>query len=204
MEHEDQQVEQIKNFLREYGIWIGVGIVVGLGSLFGWRAYQASQVEAYQQRTDSYQQISSQLQNADEAGASSVEQQVAELEGSMHGVLARFQLAQQAVQNGDLEAAAMQLESAQQEASNPSVQALATIRLARVQLALGEYEQALATAGARLPESFKAQAEEIRGDIYLAQDNRSEARRAYQVAVDAGGAQSSPSLQMKFENLAGE
>ncbi|MCC5880690.1 MAG: tetratricopeptide repeat protein [Idiomarina sp.] len=204
MEHEDQQVEQIKQFLREYGIWIGAGVVIGLGSLFGWRAYQAAQVETQHERTAAYQQVSQQLQSSDEDALRVAEQLINELDGTAHGVVARLQLAQQAVQNGELERAAEILRVAQNDAPKPVLKALATTRLARVELALGNYEQALQALEQNLPESFTAQVEEVRGDVYFAQGDTQQARRAYQAAVDLGGAQSSPSLQMKFENLAGE
>lgn len=204
MEDEDQQVEQIKKFLREYGIWIGAGVVIGLGSLFGWRAYQSAQVETQQERTVAYQQVSEQLQSSDEDALRVAEQLISELDGTAHGVVARLQLAQRAVQNGELERAAEILNAAQREAPKPVLKALATTRLARVHLALGNYDEALQALDQNLPESFKAQVEEVRGDIYFAQGEPQQARRAYQTAVDLGGAQSSPSLQMKFENLAGE
>lgn len=204
MEHEDQQVEQIKQFLREYGIWIGAGVVIGLGSLFGWRAYQGMQLDTQHQRTAAYQQVSEQLQSSDEDALRVAEQLLNELDGTAHGMIARLQLAQQAVQNGELENAAEILTTAQSESSKPVLQALASTRLARVELALGNYDQALEALDQNLPDSFKAQVEEVRGDIYFAQGDTQQARRAYQSAVDLGGAQSSPSLQMKFENLTGE
>ena len=204
MEHEDQQVEQIKQFIREYGIWIGAGVVIGLGALFGWRGYQSMQLETQQQRTAAYQQVSEQLQNSDEDALRVAEALVNELDGTTHGVVARLQLAQQAVQNGALDDAAEMLAMAQSESTKPVLKALASTRLARVELALGNYEQALEALNNNLPESFAAQVEEVRGDIYFAQGNTQQARGAYQAAVDLGGAQSSPSLQMKFENLTGE
>lgn len=198
MEHEDQQIEQIKKFLREYGIWIGAGVVIGLGSLFGWRAYSASQVENAQQRTAVYKQFAEQLDYTELA-----ESYLPDLEGSSHAVVARLQLARQAVDSGELERAAELLESAVRDAK-PELKGIVAIRLARIQLALEQHDAALTTLQQTLPDSFKAQVEELRGDIYLAQGRPLDARNAYQVAVDEGGAQLSPALQMKFENLAGD
>ena len=203
MEHEDQQVEQIKQFLREYGIWIGAGVVIGLGSLFGWRAYQSAQLETQQTRTAAYQQISEQLQDGDAESLQAAQTQISELGGS-HALVARLQLAQQLVQNGDLEQAASVLADAQEDAGDATLRAIVTTRLARVYLALGQYEQGLQALNQSLPASFYAQVSEVRGDIYYAQGNTEQARQAYQTAVDLGGGQSSPTLQMKFENLAGE
>lgn len=203
MEHEDQQVEQIKQFLREYGVWIGAGVVIGLGSLFGWRAYQAGQVEAQQQRTEAYQQVSQQLRATDTEALASMQAQIDELGGS-HALVARLQLAQQLVRNSELESAVKVLAEAQAEASDPALKAIVTTRLARVYLALGDYDQALHALNQSLPKAFEAQLSEVRGDVYYAQGNAQQAFQAYQTAVNLGGAQTSPTLQMKFENLAGE
>lgn len=204
MEHEDQQVEQIKKFLREYGIWIGAGVVIGLASLFGWRAYDASQAEAQYQRTAAYQQVAEQLQAGGEDSLAQAEQLLSQLDSSAQGVVGYLQLAKQAVDAGELERAADALYSAQAQADSALLKGLASTRLARVQLALGEHEAALQTLSQNLPEAFAAQVEEIRGDVYVAQGELQQARTSYQAAVDLGGAQASPSLQLKFENLAGE
>ena len=203
MEHEDQQVEQIKQFLREYGVWIGAGVVIGLGSLFGWRAYQSAQIETQQTHTAAFQQISEKLQTGDAESLQAAQTQISELGGS-HALVARLQLAQQLVQNGDLEGAATVLAEAQEDANDATLRAIVTTRLARVYLALGQYDQGLQALNQHLPESFNAQVSEVRGDIYYAQGNTEQARQAYQTAVDLGGGQGSPTLQMKFENLAGE
>lgn len=204
MEHEDQQVEQIKQFLREYGIWIGAGIVIGLGSLFGWRAYQSSTLEQQNQHTAMYQQVSEQLRAGDGESLAAAEQVLSQLDGSSHAVVARLQMAQQAVRDGELERAADILYAARENSAEPALKALATTRLARVQLALGEYDAALSSLQPELPASFTAQVAEVRGDVYLAQGDRDQARSAYEIAVNEGGARTSPALQMKFDNLAGE
>ena len=46
------------------------------------------------------------------------------------------------------------------------------------------------------------QLEEIKGDTYLLQGKKELARNSYQVAIAADGLASSPSLQMKLDDLA--
>ena len=43
---EEQQVEAIKDWWKENGKAVVLGVVVGLGGLFGWRYYQDSVVQA--------------------------------------------------------------------------------------------------------------------------------------------------------------
>ncbi|WP_157982830.1 YfgM family protein [Aliidiomarina minuta] len=205
MEDEDQQVEQIKKFLREYGIWIGAGIVIGLGSLFSWRAWQASTIDDQHQRTAAYEQVSERLQRgADDETMQLADQLLNEMDDTSYAVVTRLQLAQQAVRDGELERAADILYKAHEQAGEPVVKAMALVRLARVQMSLGEHDAALTTLQQDVPQSFKGQVAEVRGDVYLAQGNHGEARSAYQTAINEGDASVSPALQMKFDNLASE
>lgn len=51
---EEQQVEAIKRFFREHGLSMVAGIVIGLGGLYGFRFYQAKQLEAQQAQSAAY------------------------------------------------------------------------------------------------------------------------------------------------------
>ena len=71
-----------------------------------------------------------------------------------------------------------------------------------MQIAQQQYDDALSTLNAPLPEAFKANVAELKGDIYTQQGNKEQARVAYQAAVDAGGLTSNPLLQIKLDDLA--
>jgi predicted negative regulator of RcsB-dependent stress response len=76
------------------------------------------------------------------------------------------------------------------------------LRLARVQVQLEQYSEALATLNTAFPESFTAAIEEIRGDAYLQQGKKDLARNAYQAAIAADGLTTNPNLQIKLDDLA--
>jgi len=94
------------------------------------------------------------------------------------------------------------LQTAIEKSDNEGVKAIATVRLARVQVELAQYDNAIATLSAPLPASFTASAEEIKGDAYLKQDKIDLAKNAYQAAIDELGQASNPALQMKLDDLA--
>ena len=60
----------------------------------------------------------------------------------------------------------------------------------------------LTTLSAKLPASFNADAEEVKGDIYFKQGKTELARSAYQAAIDDASDGTSPALQMKLDDLA--
>ncbi len=52
---EEQQVEAIKRFWKEHGTAIIVGAALGLGGLWGWRAYSEAQIENKEAASVAYQ-----------------------------------------------------------------------------------------------------------------------------------------------------
>ncbi|TRW50322.1 tetratricopeptide repeat protein [Aliidiomarina halalkaliphila] len=204
MENEDQQVEQIKAFIKDYGPWIVAGVVLGLGSLFGWRYYQDSQVEAAQARTAVYQQVIETLQFGEDQDALARAQAItSELSGSEQGALARLYLAQHAVSAGDLDTARSELETAHAELRHEDLKSIVAMRLARIDAALEDFTSAQAWLAGIRGSAFAAGVAEIQGDIYFAQGNYSAARESYLAAADASAAGANNALQMKIDNLAG-
>ncbi|EGN74728.1 hypothetical protein A28LD_1744 [Idiomarina sp. A28L] len=205
MENEDQQVEQIKAFIKEYGPWVVAGLVIGLGSLFGWRYYQDNQLAAAQERTDSYQAMMDSLQFAEGAEAIAQSESVAaQLAGSEQGALAFMQLAQVAINNGDLDGAKGFLNNALGSTKVTELQALINVRLARIAMSANDFTAAESHLNAVTSSAFEGLVSELRGDLQFAQGNFSAARNAYEIAATNQGESASPYLQMKIDNLAGQ
>ena len=205
MEHEDQQVEEIKKFIKTYGPWIVAGVVIGLGSLFGWRTYQDNQVAAAQARTAVYQEALETLQrsSADE-GLLVAEQLLEEVAGSEHAGLIRLQMAQRLVSIGDFSAAQNQLQQALNEVKSDELKSLTRTRLARIAIELGQYDEAEAHLNAVRQNAYKGLVAEIRGDLHYARGNFNAARESYLLAQTEQAETASQALQMKIDNLAGQ
>ncbi len=54
---EEQQAEAIKRFFRENGTTIVVGAVLGLGGLYGWKAYNQSQIDSAEAASEAFTQV---------------------------------------------------------------------------------------------------------------------------------------------------
>jgi predicted negative regulator of RcsB-dependent stress response len=75
-------------------------------------------------------------------------------------------------------------------------------RLAQAQMALEDYDAALATIdGAKNSDAFGAMFAELRGDILLAKGNQDGAREAYLAARAQGEENRSGVLQLKLADL---
>ena len=188
---EEQQAEAIKRFFRENGISLALGILVGLGGLYGWKAYNQNQITTAEKA----------LVESDDV-LSSADAFISENKDTNYATLAAFVAAKDAVEAKKLDVASEKLSWVVSNTPNTELKAIAITRLARVQIAQTKYDDALTTLNAPLPEAFNANVAELKGDIYTEQGNKDQARTAYQAAIDAGGLTSNPLLQIKLDDLA--
>ncbi|MEN8636639.1 MULTISPECIES: tetratricopeptide repeat protein [Pseudoalteromonas] len=194
---EEQQAEAIKRFFRENGISLALGILVGLGGLYGWKAYNQNQITTAEKASDSY----TALVESDDV-LSSADAFISKNKDTNYATLAAFVAAKDAVEAKKLDVASEKLSWVVSNTPNTELKAIAITRLARVQIAQTKYDDALTTLNAPLPEAFNANVAELKGDIYTEQGNKDQARTAYQAAIDAGGLTSNPLLQIKLDDLA--
>ena len=62
---EEQQVDAIKQFYKDYGLSIGIGVVVGLGGLYGWNYYSDMKIEKAEEASQAFQTLTT--KSSDEA-----------------------------------------------------------------------------------------------------------------------------------------
>ncbi|WP_064791860.1 tetratricopeptide repeat protein [Shewanella woodyi] len=197
---EEQQVDAIKQFWKDYGTSIVVGAVVGLGGLFGWNYYSEHKITQAESASEAFQAMSAPA--LDEAGMLAAAETFAK-EHSQKGYQSLLSLivAKAAVESGDLEKAETTLKSVIASAADTSLVMVATIRLARVQAEKGQIATAITTLEQVSDPAFTAQRDELKGDFLVRKGDAEQAKAAYQAAVDNGGATASPALQMKLDNL---
>lgn len=199
---EEQQEEAIKKAIQENWKVVVLGAVIGLGGVWGWRSYDAHQIELKSKASDAYEKIVAEL-GKDGTDVSKLAQDFnAEHESNSYSVLLALHVAKAAVEKKDFAEAAKQLQWASDNAFDNGMKAISLIRLARVQVEQQKLDDALATLSTKLPESFTAQIEELKGDIYLLKGDSGKARVAYQTAADNDGLEGNNGLQYKIDNLA--
>lgn len=201
-ETEEQQVEALKKWWAENGKSIIGGIILGLVILFGWRGwtdYRQGEAELASQKFNLIQIA------ADRGVAARVSELTAELQKDFaftpyagHASLMDAKLKAEA---GDLEGAMAQLEWASTQAKEQVVRDLALLRLSRVQLVMGNPDQALKTIEPVQEVAYLSLVEEIRGDAYRAMGDIDAARQAYDRAILASSGAAPAYLQMKRADL---
>jgi len=199
---EEQQVEAIKGYWQQNGNTIIAGIALGFAGYIGFNLYQDNQLEQELAVSDSYQALMEESAKNDKAFTANGERFISENGDSSYVALTALALAKESASHKDWPQVEKQLTTAIATAPTDGIKAIASLRLARVQVQLEQYSEALATLNSNLPESFTAAIEEIKGDAYLQQGKKDLARSAYQAAIAADGIATSPSLQIKLDDLA--
>ncbi|HEY8218731.1 MAG TPA: tetratricopeptide repeat protein [Methylobacter sp.] len=219
---EEEQVEALKRWWKENSTATIVGLVVGIVIILGWNYWQDHKKAQSAQASATYDQLLKALdENKNESVAATAPGSPAALPPSMEveklaervqeqfkgteyaGFSGLFE-AKLKAQQGDL-AAAKQILKAIAAEPNKELSNIAKIRLVRLMLAIGEYEQGLQVINevdAKAAASYSANYDELVGDLYVALDRLDEARTSYQNAMRNG--QPSPLLQFKIDDLAAQ
>ncbi|HXH03509.1 MAG TPA: tetratricopeptide repeat protein [Candidatus Competibacteraceae bacterium] len=200
--NDEHQAEAVKEWLRDNGGAIAVGVILGLAGIFGWQYWQRYQATQAEQASTDYQILVKAIEAGDRDQAR--RQGEALLGGypkSAYAALGALQLARLAVESNDYAKAAEHLRWAVANAGLEETRIIARLRLARVLLAQGQLDQAEAELNQVTLEAFQGERQELLGDLYLQRSDPSKARAAYEAARAAGGA--SPLLPLKLDSLGG-
>lgn len=208
MRTEEEQIEAIKKWWQENGKQTIVALVVVLGGWFGYQGYQGQQKQMGEAASVVYQEVLT-LQNSEteeEKGRRAVllDQLQKEYSSTVYAQYAGLFKAKDAVDAGDLAAAATELEAVKNNTSDDALRHLATTRLARVLVAQEKLDEALSILATDSSSAFSAEYFETKGDALLAKGDEAGARDAYsQAVVEAQriGA-NNPVLKMKLDDLA--
>jgi predicted negative regulator of RcsB-dependent stress response len=200
---EEEQVEAIKQWIKENGSAVIVGIGIGIAGILGWQYwtnYQRSQAE---QASLQFEAMTQAVAANDSAAVRRYGEQLLDEYGdSMYAMLGTLLLAKQAVEQGDNAAAAMHLQRVIDHSGQPQLVAIARLRLARVSLAENRLDDAQEILNRIDDPNLAAEVEELRGDVLLARQQPEAARSAYEAAKAArGAAGGSQMLDLKLNNL---
>ncbi|MEO8747666.1 MAG: tetratricopeptide repeat protein [Rhodanobacter sp.] len=200
-----EQNERVVKWLRENGMSIAVGIVIGLVGIFGWQQWRAHQLRTENAAAALYQQLQvAQTSNKPDVVARVAGELMKDYVRSTYAVFAASDLAREQANAGELDKAGTSLDWAVKHVGDTALKPLLELRVARVQLARGNGAAALATLDAIPAASFAGMVQELRGDVLVKLERPDDARKAYQAAMSALAADAPErgALKMKLDDLA--
>ena len=201
-ETEEEQLDAVKRWWKENGQSTIIGLVLGVAVILGWNYWQDYKKTQTEQASALYGQLIVAVGADKKDSAEKLAERIqSEYPKTEYAAYSSLLLAKLKVQQGDIPKAQALLKSiaagTDKELSN-----VAKIRLVRLMLASGEYEQGLQLINDVDPatsSSFSGNYDELVGDLYVALDRLDQARTAYQKALENG--YKSPLLQFKIDDL---
>ena len=207
---EKEQWERVTAWLRENGLWIVAGVIVGAAGIGGWQWWTAHVDKIDADASEKYEQLQADLGKGDQTGAlilmSDLERDYGSTPYADQGHLA---LARSYVDGKEFDKAAAALKSVIDHSKDKQLALVARVRLARVQIAQQKPDDALASLDGVDPGAFGALFHEVRGDAEFAKGNKAAALTEYRAAKTAdigaagggGGGGDSALLDLKIADL---
>lgn len=210
---EEEQLEVLKRWWKDYGKTVVIAIVVAVVSYFGYAAWQDQKRQKAEQASEMYEQllklaVTEQGKSLSDSDKATITHLAGELKDanskSLYAHSAAFFLAKLAVEENKLDVAVTELKWVLSAKPDAATEQLARLRLARVLTAQNAYADALAQLSPEPAAAFTSEYAEARGDVLKLQGDLDAARTAYEKALAATDPQQQERymlLQMKVNDL---
>ncbi len=199
---DEEELEKLKNWWNDNKVFVVTGLIAGGGILFGWNWYKDMVRDRAETASAVFEELKGAVTSSNRDMALS---KAAELKDNYsatpYDAQAALAVAKVHVDAGDYDAAIASLREAI-DRGNPELAHVARLRLARVQLAAGQTDEAQSTLAVRSEGEFSPLYQELRGDVYAAAGDTEAAIEQYKLALDHAVPLGDVSyIEMKLQNL---
>lgn len=191
---EEEQIAVFKQWWSENGQALVIGIVLALAGFFAWTTWQKNTLHNNQRASDEFQSLLVLLEAGDSVDESAVQAKVESLQqdysATFYAEAASLLLAQQAAEKSDWAKAVSILEELVESKPSDEVLALARLRLGKIYYSMNELDKGIALLYEPIPEAFKPAYYDLKGDMYVLQQDYEKAEQSYnevrRVLVESG------------------
>ncbi len=182
---DEEQAETIKRWLRENGVSVVTGLMLGMAVLFGFKSWNEYGQRKSESASNTFVQFTMAATQDTETAVKVYDELIRNYSDSEYAVLASLQMGKLRLEKDDAKAAQAHLQWALEHAKLDGLKHTARLRLARLQLSGGDVDGAdKLIAGINDP-SYTALYDELRGDIARARGDMTAAHAAYERALAA-------------------
>jgi predicted negative regulator of RcsB-dependent stress response len=201
---DDEQLEAVKRWTSENGLWLVAGVVVGAAALFGYRYYDSYRNQRDLKAAAEFGAMAAALDKNDRAGGERIAETITHQYASTpYADQAELTLARLYLDASQPANAIAALTRVMNESKDAELKNVARVRLARVLIDQGKPDDAISTLGGAAPGAFTGLYHEVRGDALYAKKDIAGAVAEYRLALGAnesGGADASM-LALKITDL---
>lgn len=201
---EQEQIEILKNWVKQYSLVILAGVVIAVAAISGWRYWQQRQHKILSHASAVYDEmLTMRAQNDSAATLVQAKKLFDHYPQTTYGQMAALMLGRAAVIKKDYPEAEKHLNWVLDHSKIYSFRQIARIRLARIMIAEQKPQDALNELKTVDDKNFAGLIDEVRGDAYLALNDSAKARQSYQQALEElpNAEVIRPVLRMKYDNL---
>jgi predicted negative regulator of RcsB-dependent stress response len=182
---EQEQLASLKAWWSQYGNLLTWLLIIGLGSYAAWASWNNHVGNQAAQASLLYEEINKAVVAKDytkvQRAATDMEDKFSR---TIYAQMAAMAAAKSAFDANDFKTAKGQLQWAIDKGNNDEYVGLAKIRLAGILLDEKAYDEGLKLLSGDFPAAFAAIVADRKGDILIAQNKVTDARAAYQLALD--------------------
>jgi predicted negative regulator of RcsB-dependent stress response len=182
---EQEQLDTLKAWWKQYGNLITWLLIVALSSFAAWTTWRNYQVSQSTQASQLYDELQKSILAKDNTKVQRAATDLIEkFTRTSYASMAALAAAKSAFELNDLKTAKTQLHWVIDHSSVEEYKALARIRLAGIALDEKAYDEGLSLLAGEFSADFAGNAFDRKGDLYVAQNKLTEARAAYQSALE--------------------
>lgn len=203
---DEQQLEAIRKWFKQHGKHLLTAVlvvaVIGMSIRYWFHHQEVNKIEASEEYT---MLLMSQSQEDKQSAQFKAKSIIQDYPNTPYASLAGLYLAKLAVQDGEIEQALDHLERVI-DGSVEEFALVARVRAARIYLNEGQYDKALNLVEVKDADGYSPLLEEIKGDVFAAQNQTEKARNAYEKALllSVEKELENPLLTLKVQELGGK
>lgn len=201
---EQEQIDLLKNWIKQYGPVILAGILAAVILVTGWRYWQDRRARILSHASSVYDEmLTMRARNDPAATLVQAKKLFTHYSHTTYGQMAAFMLARDAINYKNYKEAEKQLNWVLDHSNSSPIRQIARIRLARVLIAEKKPADSIKLLQTVDDKYFNGLIDEIKGDAYLALNKVDMAKKSYQYAITELPNHDNirPLLQMKYDNL---
>jgi predicted negative regulator of RcsB-dependent stress response len=188
---EQEQLDQLKHFWKQYGNWITWGLIVVLGAVAAWNGFQLWQRNQSTQAAAMFDEVEKVTKAGDPQKAERAFSDMKErFASTVYTQQAGLLVAKMNYEAGKPEVSKGILRWLVDHAVDKGYASIARLRLSALLIDSKSYDEALGVLGSGMSDEFSALVDDRRGDIFVLQGKNTDAKTAYLKAYTAFESQS--------------